>query len=353
MTNFVSNAIRIAAIGTAVPDMKLTQLETAEVLMRYYGAGLKERSRSILQKVFQHPSILKRHHAFIRPEHLVNEDPDVRMERFTHYAINLSKEACLKALHNAKSSIEDVKGVVVNTCTGYICPGISTYLLEHLSLPFDTPAYDLVGAGCGGAIPNLEIAGSLLNTTQGSVLSVSVEICSATFQMSDDLSLIISNAIFGDGAAAALLWKHPTGLAIVDSERFYSPEHREDIRYVYKKGELHNQLSVHLPVVLQKVVPPVVTKLLERHHLKAKDIRHWAIHPGGDKVITAVQNGLGLSPEQIKVTRKILSEYGNMSSPTVWFEMERILSNGVESGEWCVMVGMGAGLSVHVILLRA
>ncbi len=274
------------------------------------------------------------------------------MERFRRNAIELSLQAAHKALASAGLDYTDISTIVVNTCTGYICPGISTYLLEEFPLPRDTRVYDLVGSGCGGAIPNLEVARSLTVENSDIVLSVAVEICSATFQMGDDLSLIISNAIFGDGAAASVLWRRNRGIEIIDSERGYAPEYREHIRYVYKNGQLHNQLSVRLPNVLEEVVPPVVEKLLERHDLDARTVRHWAIHPGGEKVVFAVQRGLGLSGEQVAVTRDILAEYGNMSSPTILFEMEKIMANGFSPGEWCVMVGMGAGLSVHACLLR-
>jgi predicted naringenin-chalcone synthase len=96
----------------------------------------------------------------------------------------------------------------------------------------------------------------------------------------------------------------------------------------------------------------MVQELLAGHGLGVSDVKHWAVHPGGDRIIEAIKTGLGLSEEQLAVTRQVLSEFGNMSSPTVIFELERILSAGIAKGEWCVMVAFGAGFSAHAWLLR-
>lgn len=348
-----SGSVRIGAVGTAVPEMVLTQDESEAVLLARYGESLSPRARSILRKTFQHPSIRTRRFALDHPEQVFDEDPDLRVARFTEQAVRLSATASRRAISSAGVSTTDLAVLVVNTCTGYICPGIATYLLEELGLEPHTRVYDLVGAGCGGAMPNLEVAARLLGDGNSVALSVAVEICSATFQMGEDIGLIVSNAIFGDGAAAAVLWTRPAGMAVVDSARVYAPEHRGAIRYVCRNGQLHNQLSAALPKILRQTVPPVVNGLLERHGLRVPRIRHWAVHPGGEKVVAAVQAGLGLSDQQTRITREILAEYGNMSSPTVLFGLERILATGIEPGEWCVLVSMGAGLSVHACLLRA
>jgi predicted naringenin-chalcone synthase len=96
----------------------------------------------------------------------------------------------------------------------------------------------------------------------------------------------------------------------------------------------------------------MVLSLLGRHGLSVQDVRHWAVHPGGDRIIESLKTGLGLSEEQLSVTRQVLRDYGNMSSPTVLFELERILATGIGKGEWCVMIAFGAGFSAHAYLLQ-
>ncbi len=267
--------------------------------------------------------------------------------------VDLSAEAATKALSLAGLDSSSVSGLVVNTCTGYICPGISTYLIERMGLPRTTQVYDLVGSGCGGSIPNLQVAGALLSgLEEGVVVSISVEICSATFQIDNDLSLLVSNALFGDGAAAAVLWKRPSGLELVASSSYYAPEHRESIRYVHKNGQLHNKLSMQLPNLVKEAAGEAVDALLTPRKLRAKDIAHWAIHTGGEKILNAVGDKLGLEEPQLKASRKILEQYGNISSPTVLYVLDEIMGRGLMAGDLCMMVAFGAGLSAHALLLQ-
>lgn len=322
-------------------------------MVRHYADRLSPRMLQLMRTVFSHSSIARRSFAFDAPEELIGELPDQRIERFTRWATSLSSQAISGALSLSGLAASEVRGLVVNTCTGYICPGLSTYLVEELGLSRRIPAYDLVGSGCGGAIPNLRMAASLLG--QGgteAVVSASVEICSATFQMGEDLSLIVSNALFGDGAAAAVLWNRPEGLELVDSASVLFPEHRDDIRYIYRNGLLHNQLSTRLPQMVRKAAARIVEELLAPRGLTAAGIRRWAIHTGGEKIIAALKAELGLSEEQLAATRSVLADYGNMSSPTVLFVLKELMERGIEKGEWCLMLAFGAGLSAHGYLLR-
>jgi predicted naringenin-chalcone synthase len=344
----------IGSLATASPAFWVTQHDAGERLLAEHAPRLKPRSVSLSRKLFAHPSIRKRHFAIDTPEAFFDEDPDRRIQRFTRESIRLSAQAVTGALGTAGLGTADVGALVVNTCTGYVCPGISTYLIETLGLARDTRVYDLVGSGCGGAIPNLELAWSLARGGAGkAVVSVSVEICSATMQVGDELSLLVSNALFGDGAAAAVLWERPQGLQLVDTASWYVPEDRESIRYVHKNGQLHNQLSTDLPDLIKGAARTAVGKVLAPRGLAVADVPHWAIHTGGDKIVRTVADELGLSDAQAAPTREILADYGNMSSPTVWFVLDALLRRGVRPGEWCVMLAFGAGLSAHACLLRA
>ncbi len=344
----------IGSVAVASPPFSMDQNEIEAKIKTYYAHKLSSRGMGVLEKVFRHPSVLRRRFAFDEPENLVDEHPDHRIERFTRWAVGLSETAVKKAMEEANLAIDDVAGLVVNTCTGYICPGLSTYLIERLGFRRNIFAYDLVGSGCGGAIPNLQMSHALLKTSPDkAVVCVSVEICTSTFQMEDNLSLIVSNALFADGAAASILWTRPHGLALVASASRYAPEHRDDIRYVHKNGQLFNQLSLRLPQVAGKTVAKVLADLLTPHGLKPSDIKHWALHPGGENVINAVRDEVGLSEKQLRKTRDILAAYGNMSSATVWFVLREILDNGLEPGDWCVMCAFGAGLAAHAYLLQA
>lgn len=342
----------IGSVAVAAAPYEVEQAGADAFLSSNFSERLSPRNLSLMHKIFSHPSIAKRNFAFDDPRRLVDEDPDAKIARFTHWAVELSSQAASKALQQAGLAARDVAGVVVNTCTGYICPGISTYLIEKLGLPDTVQAYDLAGSGCGGAIPNLQVAGSRLNGNGGVVLSISVEICSATFQMDNDLSLILSNAIFGDGAAAAVVWDRPDGFELVASSSRYVTEHRDHIRYIHKNGQLYNRITTQLPHMIKNAVKQAVMDILGPRSLAPADIKHWALHNGGEKIINEVGSELGLSEQQLLPARTILRRYGNMSSPTVWFVLREIMDAGIRDGEWVIMVAFGAGLSAHAYLLK-
>ena len=349
----IADNAHIAAVAVATPPLSLHQAEAGRYLAERYSVALNSRSLSLMRGLFSNPAIRRRSFALEKPDDLFTEDRDGRIRRFTRWSIDLSAEAIEKALVQAGAARRDVSGLVVNTCTGYICPGISTYLIERLGLDRTIRVYDLVGSGCGGALPNLEVAETLLGRAPDKVVvSASVEVCTATFQMGNDLSLLVSNALFADGAAAAVLWRRRQGLRVIASSNRYVPEDRDAIRYVHRDGQLHNQLSTRLPHLVKKAVAQVLGDLLGPRDLCATDIKHWALHTGGEKIINCIRDEIGLTEEQLHPTRAVLSAYGNMSSPTVWFVLHEILNKGMDHGDFCVMVAFGAGLSAHAVLLR-
>lgn len=346
--------VRLAAVGTATPPFLVHQQEVEDFFVRHFAHRLRPRSLDLMRRFLAHPGIRRRCFALEDPACLIEEDPDRRIARFTRWGVELAARASLEALRQAGLTPAEVSALAVNTCTGYLCPGLTSYLMEKLNLPRHIRAYDLVGAGCGGAIPNLQVCQEFLRARgEGAALSVAVEICSATFQMEDDLSLILSNALFSDGAAAAVLWTRAPGLELVSSSSRHAPENREAIRYVHKGGQLYNQLSRTLPQVVGQAVAEAVQALLEACNLTLADIHHFALHSGGDKVIDTVARAVGLPEEKLATTRNIMARFGNMSSPTVLFALKEIMDNGLRPGDRCLLAAFGAGLSAHALLLQA
>ena len=344
--------VYINAIGCATPEVTVTQGQAIEFLNRHYGSRLTARSLDLIQKIFAHPAISRRHVACADLNELVQESADARVARFTAESVRLAARAARQAIAETSHSTGDICALVVNTCTGYICPGLSTYLAEELGLRPAAKLFDLVGSGCGGAIPNLQVAESFLPESDGGiVVSISVEICSATFQVGNDVSLIVSNALFGDGAAAAVLSRRAEGWRLVHSTSTTRPLYREAIRYIHKNGELHNQLAKEVPEFASAIVPEVVEDLLVSCRVPRHEIKHWALHPGGDKVLNALQQGLGLTDTQMAPSRHILRNFGNMSSPTVWFILESVAEQAGPD-EYCLMAAFGAGFSAHACLLQ-
>jgi alkylresorcinol/alkylpyrone synthase len=307
-------------------------------------------------QALRHPSIEARYFAIDHPGDITvlkDENPDGRNARFTRWAIELAVAAARKALASAGVDPAEVAALIVNTCTGYICPGIATYCLEPLAMRPDTLAFDMVGGGCGAAIPNLMMAEALLQRNgAGPVMSISVEICTATYQMDDDPSLLISNAIFGDGAAAAIVGKEPRGLRLCASASRFLPQNRDDVRYVYKNGQLHNRITSRLPEVICRSVPVFIRDFLENHGRSLTSVDAWALHPGGEKMVSGLKKELSLSEDQMTATRSVLRDFGNMSSPTVLFVLDRIMRERHNGFDSCMAVAYGAGMSMHACLLE-
>jgi predicted naringenin-chalcone synthase len=213
--------------------------------------------------------------------------------------------------------------------------------------------------GCGAAIANLEAAvGILTRSGEGPVLSLAVEICTATIFPSHEPELIVSNSIFGDGAAAAVFDlapdKRPGGLArMVDFATGLFPQYRETLRYRTEGGRLRNQLSKRVPVIGANTATEVAYRLLARHGLSRNDIAWWAIHPGGTVVLAQVAKELELADEALRFSYNVFKNYGNMSSPSVLFVLREILDSGrPQPGQKGVLLAFGAGFSVFAALVE-
>lgn len=345
----------IVSVGVSVPPFSISQEEICSYVEPIYKDILNNRSMQLFLKMLHHPSIRKRHFSIDPPyslNQLRDETPDQKVERFVRWARSLGREAIQSALDKAHLSIKNIDALFVNTCTGYVCPGISTYLIEDLGFSPGIKAFDLVGSGCGGAIPNIQLASQFCQSHPGCMaLSLSVEICTATFQIGNDISLLLSNTLFGDGAAAVILSDQTSGVRLLESTQLFLPEYREHVRYVHKNGQLHNQLSKSLPETIGMHIEPFVSDLLNSCNIELNDIDHFLIHTGGYRVLEMCAQSLKLSDLQMATSRKILSDYGNLSSPTVLFELNDIFPR-ITNNKLCLMVAFGAGLSMYGMILR-
>ena len=285
-------------------------------------------------------------------------DPDALNHRFMKHGRMIAAEAAGLVLQRARVEPEAIRGLVTNTCTGYLCPGFSSYLCEDLALSDQVHVLDIMGMGCGGAIPNLRSAAGLLRTgCAGPVLSVAVEVCSATLFMADDPALTVSNAIFGDGAAAALLRvtnKPVSGdILLLDFESVADPARRELLRYQQEGGRLRNQLSHKVPVVGAQLAARAVERLLERNQLDASAVKHWAVHAGGTSVLDQVKRQFGFAGDELASSYEVFRHYGNISSPSVLFVlMEELTRNPPKSGATGILVSFGAGFTAFAALVQ-
>jgi alkylresorcinol/alkylpyrone synthase len=342
----------IAGLGTAAPPRRYTQQECWEAAQhaRQFH-NLEPRSRAILRKVLTgRNGIHTRHLALETLADAFDLDPDVLQSRFLSNAPLLATQAAEKALDQAKVSASQIDALLISTCTGYLCPGLTSYVGERLRLRPDVLTLDFVGQGCGAALPNLRSAEALLHAGRCSrVLSVCVEVCSAAFYLDDDPGVLISACLFGDGAGAAVLANDSNGNRRLQCKSAFSllePGERDLLRFQQHKGMLRNILSPEVPRLAGEHVKRLLDQALENLGLRQEEILTWIVHPGGRDILLAVQQQLKLKEIDLRWSAAVLEEFGNLSSPSVFFVLERALAGNAPGGYWW-MTSFGAGFSVH------
>lgn len=347
--------VRIVGLGTANPPLRMSQVESYEAYSRLL--PLSEEAASLLQRVFvDNQSIGYRNFGMDVVEDILDNSQDELIARYQKYGLQVAVEAANRAMRDAGLQPEDIDSLVVNTCTGYLCPGLTSYVAETLPLRDDVRPFDLQGMGCGGALPNLETAYNFLQAHPDSnVLIIAVEICSATVYFDEAPDILISNAIFGDGAAAAVLTNR-AGDGGVRLKRFSAglyPHDRQYLHYRTENSKLRNVLSIKVPVVGARRSKEVIDRLVSGNGTGYQDIRHWIVHPGGEKVLDAFEKNLNLPPEALTASRKVLYDHGNMSSATVLFVLEEVLRNhSPQPGDVGLMCSFGAGFGVYAGLVE-
>jgi alkylresorcinol/alkylpyrone synthase len=349
--------IILRGLGTATPPLHITQEEAYEFFTTHF--TLKPAEQDLYRRILLDGRIKGRYLGMDAVTDALETDPDRLLARFLKFGRTTAVAAARRALAEAGVESDEIAGLIVNTCTGYLCPGLSSYIAEDLGLKKSIRFQDVMGMGCGAAIPNLEAAaGMLARGGEGPVLSLAVEICTATIFPSHDPELVVSNSIFGDGAAAAVLdlapANRPGGLArMVDFVAGLFPQYREDLRYRTEGGRLRNHLSRRVPVIGARTVSEVASRLLARHSLSRNDIAWWAVHPGGTVVLAQVAKQLELADEALCFSYNVFENYGNMSSPSVLFVLRQILDSGrPQPGQKGMLLSFGAGFSAFAALLE-
>jgi predicted naringenin-chalcone synthase len=342
----------ILSTGTAVPPFEVPQKEALAFLLDRF--PLKPSAKVLAARVFAHPSVRTRRFAVERLEDFLEVDPDRLNERFRRSAIALAAEALATAFGRAGVAPSEVDFLAAATCTGYLCPGLAAWTAEAVGFRPDVRTLDLAGMGCGAALPALQAARDFLGSHPGKTAAVvCAEVCSAAFFSGNEAGLVVSNALFGDGAAAAVMRRDGAGPRLAGFESLLRPEWRETLRFKTEGGRLRNVLGPEVPDRAAEAMEAVTERLLKARALRGANVDRWMVHPGGAKVIDAVENRLGLAPEALAPSREVLARFGNMSSPSCLFVLEESLaSRPPRRGERGVLAAFGAGFSAHAALLE-
>ncbi len=346
--------IKIINIATENPRLKLSQKKLLAILHRE--KKLSHSEKILYKRFLLDKGIEYRYFSAKNIEDFFIEDQDIAIERFQKSAAHLSAASIEKCLKGSGISKDKIGCLVVSTCTGYLCPGLTSYIIEKTGLRPDIFALDIVGMGCGGAMPALQACHNYLNTHKDTyALAISTEICSSALFWGDDPELILSNSIFGDGSAACLLTNRTDirGLRITDFASKIATHHRDALRFRTENSRLRNVIKEVVPAIAASLIKDIAHDLFTKHGFKKDGIRAWAVHPGGRRVLDKIQEEMGLRPDALDYSRKVLYNYGNMSSPTVLYVLKEIVKDkSLNIGDMVFMASFGAGFSGYAELLR-
>lgn len=276
-----------------------------------------------------------------------------RMQLFAEHALPLARQAAERALHESGVECKDITHLVIVSCTGFSAPGVDVGLIRELNLPSTTQRVQVGFMGCHGAINGLRAAQALAAADRkANVLFCAVELCSLHYRFDWDPPKIVANALFGDGAAALVgragdhedtnRWRvAATGSCLL-------PDSQDAMSWNIGDYGFEMTLAASVPELIRQHLRPWLSQWLAGYGQSIESVGSWAIHPGGPRILHACGEALGLPREQLAVSEEILAEYGNMSSPTILFIVNRLRQRRADRP--CVALAFGPGLTAEAVL---
>jgi alpha-pyrone synthase len=283
-----------------------------------------------------------------------------RNQWYQTYASKIATSAASQVLQQLQLEPQVITHLIVVSCTGFSAPGLDVHLIEQLGLRSDIDRTMIGFMGCCAAFNGLKSAHSICQSNpKARVLLVCVELCTLHFQVADTLESIVVNALFGDGAAAAILSSQSSDeavgkLAYVDGASELAPDSLDLMSWTIGNSGFLMGLSSQVPKAIVKHLPDYLNKFLGRNGLTQSDLDFWAIHPGGRQIVDRIKDSFQLEDSLVKDSYTVLQEYGNMSSCTILFILKRLLSqhesgNGFGNG---LALAFGPGLTIEGCLFQ-
>jgi alkylresorcinol/alkylpyrone synthase len=342
---------RLVSLATAVPDHVLLQDEAADSARMLFGERYGAFDR--MASVFGTAGILKRHS--VCPLQWFNA-PRGWKERTAAYlegAQKLFVDAATRALQSAELDPGDVDAVVMVSSTGIATPSLEARASVAMGFRTDVQRVPVFGLGCAGGVSGLAIAARLAKAQPGAnVLLVVLELCTLAFRL-DRLSKanMIATALFGDGAAACVLRAGNGGIAEIDgSGEHLWPDTLDIMGWDVDAQGFEVIFAQAIPTFAEKHLHAAISGILARAGIAMRDVDRFCCHPGGAKVIVALEHALGLTPGTLDHEREILRQYGNMSSATVFFVLDELLRTGLPART--AMTAMGPGFTASCVSLK-
>ncbi|NCU03165.1 MAG: type III polyketide synthase [Chitinophagaceae bacterium] len=352
---------KIISIGTAVPAFKHQQNNILQFMQQVYALDAVENRK--LKFLYSHSGINTRYsvipdYSHQLPEwkfypHSENLEPfpslEQRMNWYNRHAALLSVDAirnCLQGKMNGKN----ITHLITVSCTGMSAPGLDLQVMELMELPKNIFRTSINFMGCYAAIHALKIADAICKTDRAAqVMIVCTELCTLHFQKDPSPDNIASTLLFADGSAAALVTHDDASTAGLQLNGFYSeiiPGGKRDMAWELSSTGFLMTLSGYVPELIREDFEPLVTRALANNGLQKENINHWCIHPGGKRILDAVEKSLSLQDNALQHGYNVLHDYGNMSSPTILFVLKEIMQT-IKTGNSVFGAAFGPGLTME------
>ena len=348
---------QILSVGTALPAHRVNQSDVRELTRNLFATAYRDVDR--LVAVFDNGLVQSRFLCtpldWFQTDHAWPE----KNELYVQNALELGERAARCALERANLKPNDIDAILFVSTTGIATPSLDSLLLKRLEMSRHVKRTPIWGLGCAGGAAGLARAAEFARAHPGShVLLVAVELCSLTFQRGDlSKSNLIAASLFADGAAAVVVGSQPSGSEGPRITGSFSTlwDDTEDVMGwdVIETG-LKVRFAKSVPELVQTLMLENLTQAAQANNLRLNDVRHFVTHPGGLKVLRAYENALGIAPDALADSYRVLESCGNMSSASVLFVLERFLRRWreLEPGQLGVLSAMGPGFSAEHVFFR-
>ncbi len=348
-------SVKIQTVATVLPKYSRTTSEIIPFLDTWL-LGQDERFIRKVKKIFENAAVDKRYSIMDPAEVFSATSFEEKNDIYVREVITLGEKVLQKALDKANWKPQDIDYIITVSCTGIMIPSLDAYLVNKLKMKQDVVRLPVTEMGCAAGISGIIYARNFLKANPGKKAAVvAVESPTATFQLNDfSMANIVSAAIFGDGAACVLLTsdKDSNGPTILDDEMYHFYDNEHMMGFKLTNSGLQMILDIEVPDTIANHFPHIIHPFLDKNNLEIASIDHLIFHPGGKKIVQTVEElfaGLG---KNIDATKEVLRMYGNMSSATVLYVLEKIMEDQPRKGEKGLMLSFGPGFSAQKVLLE-
>ncbi len=347
--------VKIVSVAKELPQYSRT---TAEILpfLDAWLLGQDERFIRKVKKIFEGAMVDKRYSIMDPVEVFTKTSFEERNAIYVREVIALGEKVLDKSLKKANWNPSELDYIITVSCTGIMIPSLDAYLINALKLRQDVVRLPVTEMGCAAGISGIMYAKNFLLANPGKRAAViAVESPTATFQLDDySMANVVSAAIFGDGAACVLLSSHEedAGPRILDDEMYHFYDSIHMMGFQLKNSGLQMVLDIEVPDTIASHFPDIIHPFLAKNNIEMEDIDHLIFHPGGKKIVQTVEGLFADLGKNINDTKEVLRLYGNMSSATVLYVLERVMDSKPQQGEKGLLLSFGPGFSAQRILIE-